>query len=231
MKHTHTLISFPLLTDRPLVFYSILSIAAVIVIFTLLVIRHSFVRRKVRQAAAASITQTPASEPHNAHQSTKPFPALIALVSPISGKVGALSQVENEALVSAIIKEGCAIEPTEGKVYAPCDCTVSALSECFHALGLICSSAEVCIRIGSGDHASANDFIPCCKAGDKVKEGDLLLSFDFDALDKVGYDMTALITVENADRFAEITLTKERKVSVGDNLLTLIPKTQNSSPL
>lgn len=233
MKQCHILFSLSDLTDRPLIFYSMIALLSVALLFFLLVLRQSHKKKLARQAASASDAMQAAHFPEQAapSPSTMPFPALIELVSPLSGKLSASDREEETAQTEMLVR-GCSILPSEGKIYAPCDCTVHSLAEGFHALTLDCSgTAQVTVSIGKGSaQSSEKDFIPCCKAGDKVKEGDLLLSFDLEAFEIAGYEPTATISIDNADRFAEIKVTDERKVSVGENLMTLVPKAQTEAP-
>lgn len=59
------------------------------------------------------------------------------------------------------------------------------------------------------------------KDGDKVKVGDTLLTFDDEAITGEGYDTTAVLVVCNSDDYEEITLLKEGKTSIGEELLKL----------
>ncbi len=159
-------------------------------------------------------------------QQTNPLPSLLQITSPLSGKVISLSQVQDATFASGVLGQGCAIFPSEGKVYAPCDGKIATLSDTFHALAIeSAGGAEILIHVGKDTvELNGKDFTPCCKAGDQVKEGDLLLSFDMESIEKAGYDLTTPVLIVNTDRFAEINVTCEQKVTVGDNLLTLLPK-------
>lgn len=150
----------------------------------------------------------------------------ISFVSPLSGRVIPLSQVSDPAFASGVMGQGCAILPDLGKVYAPCDGTVSSV--CANGNSLSIDSREgvqLFIHIGRDTaKLSADHFDLCCRAGDPIRQGDLLLSFDADALRKAGIDLTTPLLVVNADRYDDLSLTCESKVKVGDRLLTLTPK-------
>lgn len=216
-------LSLNILTARPILTGVIATLIIAVLFFALLILRHSMVKKKAKAAIAACDQASPIVGVQAVPVcSTRPFPALIELVSPLSGKV-----IEDGA------SDRCAVLPSEGKVYAPCDGRIVSLSDGARSLTLETegASATVTVCIGKTDTVLAEDvFLPCCKAGDKVKEGDLLLSFDLDLLDGAGYDLTALILVDEPERFAELTRTDEKKVSVGDHLMTLVPKNTANSP-
>lgn len=86
--------------------------------------------------------------------------------------------------------DGLAIQPAEGKVYAPFDGEVASIFDTKHAIGLNADNGmEVLIHIGidtvnlQGQYYEAH-----VKAGDRVHKGDLLISFDKDAIEQAGYE-------------------------------------------
>lgn len=225
--------SLPNVTDRRMVFSVII---AMLLSFGILYILAFILKGKAGKPRPLLSSQAGETIPLSADlaevsEVTNRLPSLISLVSPISGKVSESNQTEDGS--SQMPRNCCTIHPSEGKIYAPCDCTVSALADHFNALTLECAeNTKLTIRIGSDSaKPSEKDFIPCCKAGDQVMEGDLLLSFDMDALDDAGYDYTVAIVLENAERYDAVKLSEVRKLSVGEHLMTLAPKdAEDSSP-
>ena len=69
--------------------------------------------------------------------------------------------------------------------------------------------------------AQGKYFTPEVKAGDKVKKGDLLLTFDLDAVKAAGYDTVIPVIVTNTDGFEKIELAKSGTGKVGDTFLQL----------
>ena len=72
----------------------------------------------------------------------------------------------------------------EGKLYAPADAVVDNLFDTHHAIGLVTTSGvELLLHIGidtvklGGQHFTAH-----VQTGQKVKKGDLLISFDIEAI-------------------------------------------------
>ena len=62
-----------------------------------------------------------------------------------------MADVKDEAFASGVLGDGVAIEPTEGKLYAPADATVDNLFDTHHAIGLVTEGgAELLLHIGIG---------------------------------------------------------------------------------
>ena len=59
------------------------------------------------------------------------------------------------------------------------------------------------------------------KNGDKVKAGDLLITFDIDAIQKAGYEITTPIIISNSNQYTEIEATTRPEIVLGDGLLTI----------
>lgn len=82
--------------------------------------------------------------------------------------------------------------------------------------------AELLIHVGIDTvNLQGKYFTPEVKAGDKVKKGDLLLTFDLDAVKAAGYDTVIPVIVTNTDGFEKIELAKSGTGKVGDAFLQL----------
>lgn len=146
------------------------------------------------------------------------------VASPLKGTIIPLNQVEDEAFASEMIGKGIAIEPTEGKVVAPFDGTITALLPSHHAVGLISdeTGAEVLIHVGidtvnlNGEHFEA-----AVSQGDKVTKGQLLLTFDIPKIQAAGYKTQVPVIVTNTNEFAEIIPINNQVIDFSEKLLTL----------
>ena len=146
------------------------------------------------------------------------------LVSPLTGKVLPLSEVKDEAFSGELLGKGCAVDPSEGKVYAPCDGVITTLFPTKHAIGIVSESgAEVLIHLGldtvklEGKHFEAH-----IAQGDKVKKGQLLITCDLNAIVKEGYSMVTPIIITNTDDYMDVVAMSNDTAKHGDDLLTLI---------
>lgn len=149
---------------------------------------------------------------------------LVTVNAPLSGNVIDLKEVKDEAFASESLGKGVAVMPSDGKVYAPADCTVTATFDTKHAIGLTTDKGtELLIHIGIDTiNLKGQPFVQHVKKDDVVKKGTLLIEFDVEAIKAAGLDPTTMVTVTNSKDYLEVLATKERKVTVNSNLLTLI---------
>lgn len=113
----------------------------------------------------------------------------IEVTAPVAGKVVALEDVPDPTFAQGILGPGIAIEPSEGRIVAPADGTVDVMFETGHAVSMTTADgAELLIHVGidtvqlEGKHYKA-----CCKEGQQVKKGDVLIEFDPAAIKAEGY--------------------------------------------
>ncbi len=149
---------------------------------------------------------------------------VINIESPLSGNVKALSEVADEAFSSGALGQGIAVEPSEGKLYAPFDGEIVTFFPTGHALGLKSSSGvELLIHIGMDTvKLDGKGFTARAKQGDKVKKGDLLLEFDINAIKKAGYSVVSPVIVTNTDEYADVIPTDAKSVKKGDDIIKII---------
>ncbi len=144
-------------------------------------------------------------------------------VSPITGEVIALSDINDEAFSSGALGNGIGIRPSEGKLYAPCDGEISTFFPTGHAIGMTTASgAEILIHVGM-DTVSLNGkgFEPQKKQGDKVKKGELLLKFDLNVIKEAGLSTDTPFIVTNSDDFSEVKTLASGNVQQGDKVLSI----------
>ncbi|MEH2960427.1 beta-glucoside-specific PTS transporter subunit IIABC [Candidatus Merdisoma sp. JLR.KK006] len=167
------------------------------------------------------------ADPEQARKETKPAakpvsgPASVAV--PVNGTCIPLSEVNDAVFSQKILGDGAAIIPSEGKVYAPVNGTVSTVFDTKHAIGLLSEDGvELLIHIGidtvnlEGKHFTAH-----VESGQKIKQGDLLVSFDQEQIQKDGYDTVTPILITNTAEFHSIHMNASGNVKVGDVLLTV----------
>ncbi len=132
----------------------------------------------------------------------------IRLTSPVAGELIPLSEVKDPVFGSGAMGRGAAVKDPQGKVVAPFDGEITAFFETKHAIGLKSTDGvELLIHVGmdtvklKGEHFTAQ-----AAQGDKVKKGQVLLTFDPAAIREAGYDTTTPVVVTNAAEFADITV-------------------------
>ena len=141
----------------------------------------------------------------------------------LNGTVVPMDQVKDEVFASGALGDGVAIEPTEGKLYAPADCTVVNIFETKHAIGLsVDDDVELLLHIGIDTvKMGGKGFEAHVKEGQSVKKGDLLVSFDMDAIKAAGYLCTTPMIVCNTDDYKEIKTLTSGTVKASQDLLEI----------
>ena len=146
------------------------------------------------------------------------------LVSPLSGNVVALENVNDPVFSSGAMGKGLAVKPSEGVVYAPADADVTIAFETGHAYGLkTASGAEILIHIGIDTVSmNGNGFEKLVAAGDKVKAGTPIAKFDVAKIAEAGLDDTTMVIVTNTADFAEVSPLAEGTIAHGDNFMKVV---------
>ena len=139
----------------------------------------------------------------------------------MNGTVVPMAEVQDEVFSACVLGEGVAIEPSEGKLYAPADAIVENVFDTHHAIGLLTEDGvELLLHIGintvelKGQHFQAH-----VQADQKVKKGDLLISFDIEAVRAAGYLLTTPMIVCNTDNYQSVVPVTAGTVKAGDSLL------------
>lgn len=145
------------------------------------------------------------------------------LYAHINGTVVALEDVEDEVFSEKVLGEGIAIEPTEGKLYAPCDGKIESVFDTKHAVNIVSDNGcEILLHIGI-DTVKLNGkfFESHIKDGQTIKKGDLLISFDIDEIKKAGYKTTTPMIVCNTDDYESIKTVASGKISAGSEIIKI----------
>lgn len=145
-----------------------------------------------------------------------------AVLSPVKGRVLPLSKASDQAFAQGALGKGVLIEPTEGVVRAPFDGTVMTLFPTMHAIGLISDQGmELLIHIGMDTvQLEGNGFEGKVVQGEKVKKGQVLVTFDIDAIKAAGYSVETPVIVTNSGDYLDIVETQDREVTSDDTLIT-----------
>lgn len=124
----------------------------------------------------------------------------------MNGKVVPLEQVPDEAFSGKVLGDGCAIEPTDGKLYAPCDGVIDTVFDTCHAVNMRSDQgAELLLHVGIDTvKLGGKYFTAHVQDGQQVKTGDLLLSFDADKIRQVGYQLTTPLIVCNSEDYSKM---------------------------
>lgn len=148
----------------------------------------------------------------------------LEIASPIKGTVLKLEKMKDDAFASGVLGKGAAIIPEEGNVYAPADGVITALFPTLHAIGMQADNGlELLIHIGLDTvQLNGEGFRAMVKQGDRVKKGQLLVTFDKEFIESKGFCLETPVLVTNSDDFLEVIETKQTEVSPGDCFITVL---------
>lgn len=148
------------------------------------------------------------------------------VAAPMKGTIVELEHVPDKTFADKVLGDGIAIMPEEGKVFAPVSGTVACVMDTKHAVALISDEGlEILIHVGLETvELQGKYFTTHVENGTKVKEGDLLLEFDLDAIQKAGYKTVTPVIITNSGNFVSVLpMPKEREqVIPGDQLLKVL---------
>lgn len=147
----------------------------------------------------------------------------ITLYSHMNGTAVKLEDVEDEVFSQKILGEGAAVEPSEGKLYAPCDGKIDSVFDTKHAVNMVSSEGvEILLHIGIDTVKLGGQYFEAhVSDGQEVKKGDLLISFDMDKIKAAGYKVTTPIIIGNTDDYASVEPVAQNSVSAGDMILKI----------
>ena len=149
------------------------------------------------------------------------------LLSPLSGEAKELSQANDPVFSQGVMGQGILIQPSEGKLLAPVDGTVSVLFPTKHAVGLVSTDGvELLMHIGMDTVSlEGKGFTAHVAQGDRVTAGDLLLTFDIEAIQAAGYLTETPVIITNQDAFMPAELPSlPTTVVAGQTLLAAVKK-------
>ena len=138
-----------------------------------------------------------------------------SIISPASGKIIDLSQVNDEMFASKALGDGFAIELSDGKIVAPFNGKVITAFPSGHAFGILDDLGhEVLIHIGIDTvNLNGDGFDVKVKQGDQVKQGEVLVEVDLNKLKAANIDSTTMIIFTSGEK---VTLKKtNQEIAIG----------------
>ena len=145
----------------------------------------------------------------------------LVIGSPVKGRAVSLKEVSDPTFRDEMIGKGAAVIPSEGKIYAPVDGTVSMVFDTLHAVSMVSEKGtEILIHVGLDTVALKGDgFQGHVKAGDTVKKGDLLLTADLEKIMQAGYNPITPVLICNPDAYEAVRAVTGKEVLPGEDLI------------
>lgn len=144
--------------------------------------------------------------------------------SPLIGDIVNIKDVNDPTFANEIIGKGIAVLPSEGVVYAPFDGEIQMAFATGHAIGLTNEAGvEVLIHVGIDTvKLDGKGFEVHVKAGDRVQQGQKLVTFDIEYIKSQGYDIVTPVIITNLSDDMELVATNSHSVTQNDTLIVLL---------
>ena len=161
--------------------------------------------------------------PKQEEKTVKNESTLIELYSPLNGRIVPLEEVEDEAFSSKVLGDGAAIEPSEGKLYAPCDGKVDMVFDTRHAVNIVSETGcEIILHVGIDTVKLGGEFFEAhVSDGQEIHKGDLLISFDIEGIRNAGYKVTTPFVICNTDDYNSVEAVASGNISVGEKIIKI----------
>ena len=149
-------------------------------------------------------TVSPTKPPLASHTPT--LEKTITLLTPMTGQLIAMADIPDPTFAGGLLGPGIAILPTKGEVRAPFSGSVESLFVTKHALGLRSEQGvELLIHVGIDTVKLAGEpFTLYVAEGDAITAGELLMTFDCQAITDAGLSLITPILVTNSDDFSAV---------------------------
>ena len=182
-----------------------------LILTTVIAFVASFIWGKKVEAGNTEEAEAPAAAAPAAPAAAAPAAAVAAeagesveIGSHMVGSVVLLADVKDPTFSSGALGAGTAVEPTEGKLYAPADGKITVAFPTGHAYGLRTEDGlDLLMHIGMDTvELDGKHFEPKVAKGDTVKRGDVIAEFDIPAIKAAGYPLATPMVITNAKKAA-----------------------------
>ncbi|EGO5029021.1 PTS glucose transporter subunit IIA [Enterococcus faecalis] len=142
--------------------------------------------------------------------------------APVEGKIIPLAQVNDDVFASKMLGDGVAIIPTKGELYAPIAGTVTMVYNTKHALGMqTVDGTEILFHIGLDTvNLDGKYFESFVREGQAVRQGELMIKFNLEEIQKAGFDSTTIIVITEPKN-AVLTILGDKQVTKEEKIFTL----------
>lgn len=157
-------------------------------------------------APAAAVAVPPAASP-----------AEEVFIAPMSGRLFAIEEIDDQGFASKSMGDGIAIELRDGVVVAPFSGTIEVAFPTGHAYGIACDNGrELLIHLGMDTvELQGQGFTARVQQGDRVRQGDVLAEVDVDYVKRQGKSLVSPVVF--TDGGAVRVLKRDVDVTRGDS--------------
>ncbi len=147
----------------------------------------------------------------------------IDILSPLSGSVIPLDEVNNALFTARLMGEGVAIKPSGFQVYAPFAGTIVHFPSLANQIRIKANNGLLMqIQLGIDAHTMmAEGFKPKVKVGDKVEQGQILLEFSLSKMKQALSQILCPVTIINSEKIIGLQPHYMQVRATEDRLFTL----------
>ena len=140
------------------------------------------------------------------------------VVSPFTGALVALNDVNDEVFSERVMGEGVAVMPSEGRVVAPVSGTIAKLFEGGHGFAIETPEGlQILVHVGLETvHLKGDGFTVGASEGQEIKAGDEIVAVDLERMSELNIDIVSPVVVISGEA---VTVTASTEVKAGDPLL------------
>ena len=144
----------------------------------------------------------------------------VSLAAPLAGWLVSIREVPDPVFSEGMMGEGFAVDPVHGSVSAPCAGVVVQVASTSHSVTLRTDAgAELLIHVGLETVALGGEgFETHVQEGGHVRRGDLLITFDLDAVGLKAKSLVSPVVLTNTQEFRLTLHSVDRLVSAGDTI-------------
>jgi glucose-specific phosphotransferase system IIA component len=140
------------------------------------------------------------------------------VVSPFTGALVALDDVNDEVFSERVMGEGVAVMPSEGRVVAPVSGTIAKLFEGGHGFAIETPEGlQILVHVGLETvHLKGDGFKVGASEGQEINAGDEIVAVDLERMSELNIDIVSPVVVISGEA---VTVTASTEVKAGDSLL------------
>lgn len=148
----------------------------------------------------------------------------LTVITPLSGKVIPISEVDDPVFAQRMVGDGIAILPESDEVLAPASGTVTHLFPTGHAAGITTPEGlEILIHVGLDTvELKGKGFTILAEQGQQVAAGTPLIKLDLPKLRETARSLQTPVIVTNMGRVKALSKTDKGQVQTGDWALKVL---------
>ncbi len=144
------------------------------------------------------------------------------IFSPFDGNSIPIEDVPDPVFAEKMLGDGVAVNPSDGKVLAPLDGTITILHSSGHAFTIQADNNSVTVLVHIGLDTvklKGQGFTLHVKVGDKVKVGQPIITVDLKVVSEAGYSPISPVILPDLHEQAQIEKYEMAKVVAGTSAL------------